>query len=71
MKRRFEEMTAIEIRPAPLITGVDLIAAGYRPGPRFGEILAAVEDAQLEHRLLTRAEALEWVLAQFPLEGGK
>ena len=71
VKRKFEEMSAAdEIKPAPLITGADLIAAGYRPGPRFGEILSAVEDAQLEHRLRTPAEALEWVLSQWPLESG-
>jgi len=70
VKRKWEEMTAEEIKPAPLITGADLIAAGYRPGPRFAEILSAVEDAQLEHRLSTPAEALDWVLAQWPLEGG-
>ncbi|HEY1219672.1 MAG: CCA tRNA nucleotidyltransferase [Bryobacteraceae bacterium] len=69
VKRRFEEMTAEELKPAPLITGADLIAAGYHPGPRFGEILSAVEDAQLESRLRTPAEALDWVLAQYPLEG--
>ncbi|MGA3261622.1 MAG: CCA tRNA nucleotidyltransferase [Bryobacteraceae bacterium] len=72
VKRKFEEMSAAdEIKPAPLITGADLIAAGYRPGPRFGEILSAVEDAQLEHRLSTPAEALEWVLGEWPLEDGK
>ena len=71
VKRKFEEMSAAdEIKPAPLITGADLIAAGFRPGPRFGEILSAVEDAQLEHRLRTPAEALEWVLAQWPPESG-
>jgi len=69
VKRKWEEMTADEIKPAPLITGADLIAAGYRPGPRFAEILSAVEDAQLEHRLSTPAEALEWVLGQWPVEG--
>ncbi|MGA2275070.1 MAG: CCA tRNA nucleotidyltransferase [Bryobacteraceae bacterium] len=69
VKRKWEEMTAEEIKPAPLITGADLIAAGYRPGPRFAEILSAVEDAQLEHRLSTPAEALEWVLGQYPPEG--
>ncbi|MGB7761074.1 MAG: CCA tRNA nucleotidyltransferase [Bryobacteraceae bacterium] len=70
VKRKWEEMTAAEIKPAPLITGADLIAAGYHPGPRFGEILSAVEDAQLESRLRTPAEALDWVLEQWPLEGG-
>jgi poly(A) polymerase len=69
MKYKLEEMTGDEIKPAPLITGADLIAAGYRPGPRFGEILSAVEDAQLEHRLRTQTEAMTWVLAQYPLAG--
>ena len=68
VKRKFEEMTAEELKPAPLITGADLIAAGYHPGPRFAEILSAVEDAQLEHRLSTPAEALDWVLGKWPLE---
>jgi poly(A) polymerase len=71
VKRKWEEMAAAgEIKPAPLITGADLIAAGYRPSPRFSEILSAVEDAQLEHRLTTPAEALEWVLGQWPVEDG-
>src|SRR5258707_592720 len=39
------------IRPRALITGQDLIDAGYEPGPRFKEILGALEDAQLEGRL--------------------
>jgi poly(A) polymerase len=54
------------IRPAPLITGHDLIAAGYTPGPVFRRILQAVEEAQLENRIKTRAEALELVVSQFP-----
>ena len=71
VKRKWEEMAAAgEIKPAPLIAGADLIAAGYRPSPRFSEILSAVEDAQLEHRLTTPAEALEWVLGQWPVEDG-
>ncbi len=54
------------IRPAPLITGHDLIEAGYEPGPRFAEILAAVEDAQLEGRLASREAAMEFVRQDFP-----
>ena len=42
----------------PLITGRDLIAAGYAPGPRFKEILTAVEDRQLEGTLRSKEEAL-------------
>jgi poly(A) polymerase len=55
------------IRPAPLITGRDLIEAGYEPGPRFKEVLTAVEDAQLEGRLMSRAAAMEFVRREFPV----
>jgi poly(A) polymerase len=64
-----EKMSSIPpeaIRPKPLVTGDDLIAAGYMPGPRFKEILDAVEDGQLEGRLATRTDALTWVQQQFP-----
>ncbi|MGA8151775.1 MAG: CCA tRNA nucleotidyltransferase [Terriglobales bacterium] len=52
--------------PAPLITGDDLIAAGYKPGPRFKEILSAVEDGQLEGRLESKDAALQLVAREFP-----
>lgn len=52
-------MPAEEVRPVPLITGKDLIEAGFRPGPRFGQALREVEDAQMENRITIRAEALE------------
>jgi poly(A) polymerase len=54
------------IRPTPLITGRDLIEAGYEPGPRFKEVLTAVEDAQLEGRLASREAAMEFVRHEFP-----
>jgi poly(A) polymerase len=54
------------MRPTPLITGRDLIEAGYEPGPRFKDILSAVEDAQLEGRLLSREAAMEFVRRDFP-----
>ena len=57
-KEKFQTMPAGQIRPAPLITGNDLIAAGYKPGPRFKELLTAVEDAQLERTITTKEEAL-------------
>jgi len=43
------------------LTGDDLIHAGYTPGPRFGKVLTAIEDAQLEGRITTREEAFELV----------
>jgi poly(A) polymerase len=56
-----------KMRPEPLVTGDDLIAAGFVPGPRFKEILSAVEDAQLEGRLHSREDALQFVSREFPL----
>lgn len=47
------------LAPAPLLTGDDLVAAGYRPGPAFRPVLEAVYDAQLEGRVNDRAGALE------------
>ena len=59
--------TPVEVmRPAPLISGDDLIDAGYSPGPQFKEILAAIEDGQLEGRLRDRDAAMEFVRQQYP-----
>jgi poly(A) polymerase len=55
------------IRPAPLLTGEDLIAKGYEPGPLFKEILSAVEDGQLDGHLPSKEAAMEFVSRTFPL----
>jgi len=67
IQNKLAEIPPEKIRPSPLVTGDDLIAAGYMPGPRFREILETVEDAQLEGRLLARDAALEFVKREFPL----
>jgi len=66
-----EHLTEEEQRPPRLVTGDDLIARGYRPGPRFKEILEAVLDAQIEGRVRTREEALALVEREFPQGDGK
>ncbi|NDQ56034.1 MAG: CCA tRNA nucleotidyltransferase [Acidipila sp.] len=48
------------VRPARLVTGDDLLLEGLRPGPRFRQILEAVEEAQLEGKLANRDEALAY-----------
>ncbi len=64
--RRFLETTPPQqLRPLRLMTGEDLKEMGLRPGPRFKEILQAVEDAQLEGRLGSREEALAFVHRNF------
>jgi len=57
------------MRPSPLISGDDLIAAGYPPGPLFKKILSAVEDGQLEGHLRSREEAMAFVRSEFPNAG--
>ena len=64
-RQQLEAMSHEEIRPTLLVTGGDLIAAGYRPGPRFREMLTAAEDAQLEGAVTTRDEGLALLREQF------
>lgn len=49
----------VGLSPDPLITGEDLIADGFSPGPLFKRILDEVRDAQLEGRVTTKAAAME------------
>ncbi len=65
--RKREEFANEPIIPPPLLRGDDLIALGLKPGPKFGEILEAVETRQLEGTLRTREEALEWVKREHSL----
>src|SRR5229473_2141602 len=65
--RKREEFANEPIIPPPLVRGDDLIALGMKPGPRFGEILEAVETLQLEGALKDREEALDWVKREYSL----
>jgi poly(A) polymerase len=64
-RRRREELSEEEVRPQLLVTGRDLIAAGYQPGPRFKEMLALAEDAQLEGRIHSTEEGLALIATEF------
>jgi len=64
---KLDEFPDEHLKPAPLVTGADLIAAGYHPGPIFSTILTAVEDAQLEGRIHTAGEGLALVREMFPI----
>ena len=66
VRERFSSMPEAIVRPKPLITGRELIAAGYAPGARFREMLRAAEDAQLEGSIATAEEALQLVRERFP-----
>ena len=68
--RKREEFANEPIIPPPLVRGDELIALGLKPGPKFGEILEAVETRQLEGTLCSSEEALEWVKREY-LSGKK
>jgi putative nucleotidyltransferase with HDIG domain len=63
VKEKMAEFGEEELRPPRLLTGKDLIAEGYKPGPAFAKALSAVETAQLEGQIATRQEALAIVRA--------
>jgi poly(A) polymerase len=65
-RRKLAEYSEEHLTPKPLVTGADLIGAGYEPGPLFSEILEKVEDAQLEGRVRTPGEAMALVREMFP-----
>jgi poly(A) polymerase len=68
-REKIANMPGEVMNPPPLVTGDDLIAAGYKPGPRFKEILSAVEDGQLEGRLQSKDAAMQMVAREFPVAG--
>jgi tRNA nucleotidyltransferase (CCA-adding enzyme) len=53
--------------PQPLLLGRHLIELGLRPGPQFGEILAAAFEAQLEGEFFDLDEALGWLAGRTDL----
>ena len=59
LKAKAVELPPEVIKPAPLLTGHDLLALGFKPGPAVGQVLREVEELQLEERLKSREEALE------------
>jgi poly(A) polymerase len=65
VQSKLNELPPERLKPARLISGNDLIEAGYEPGPAFQHILREVEDAQLEGRICTRDEALALAQERF------
>ena len=66
IREKMEEYGREEIKPPSLLNGRDLIDLGYSPGPVFSEILGQVQEMQLENRLSSREEAVEFVLKNYP-----
>ncbi len=62
---KFDEFADEEIKPAPLLSGKELIEMGYQPGPLFSEILDYVEEAQLEGSIKNAEEAKQLVTEKY------
>jgi len=64
-KSKYEEFLKEPPPPTRIITGEDLIALGYQPGPTFKIILDKIEDEILEGRIHTKEEGLEYLKINF------
>jgi hypothetical protein len=53
-----------QLDPPALVTGQDLIAAGYKPNPKFKDWLFRVRCLQLDGQLNTKEQALEMLRAE-------
>jgi poly(A) polymerase len=71
MSERYGDLPEEAVRPTPLITGRELIAAGYLPGPAFKQMLHSAEDAQLEGTVATVEEALKLLHQKFGEAGSR
>ncbi len=67
VRERYESMPAETVRPRLLVTGRELIEAGYKPGAEFKQMLRAAEDAQLEGQVKTAEEAIKLIRERFPV----
>jgi poly(A) polymerase len=60
LRQKQLEIPVNEVKPNPLLTGKDLIALGFIPGPVFKTVLGEAYDLQLEGKITTMEEAIEW-----------
>lgn len=58
--RALEEEKKTRSLPPPLLSGRDLIALGMKPGPELGKILREIADLQLENKLISKEDALNF-----------
>ena len=61
LRTRAAALTRVELWPAALITSSELAQAGIPRGPRWGELLYAGEDAQLDGEFSDLAGARAWL----------
>ena len=65
VRRFLAETPPEQVRPPRLITGDDLLALGFSPGPDIKLMLGTVEEAQLNGTIHTHEEAMALIRASF------
>jgi len=55
-----KNLDVIEEVPKPILTGKMLISLGVNPGPEMGEIIKESFDLQLDDKIISEEEALNW-----------
>lgn len=65
LKKRLNDFQKEELKPKPFVSGNDLIVMGIPPSPVMKEILSDVYLEQLEGRLRTKEEMLDWVKKKY------
>lgn len=66
-----ERLKVADSAPKPLVFGRDLIALGLKPSVRFGVILKACYEAQLDGKIATREEGVEFARLLATEENGQ
>jgi poly(A) polymerase len=62
LEHQFDGLCTQDVAPAPFVTGDDLVAQGLKPGRLFKRVLDAVYDAQLEDRVRTKEQAMQYAM---------
>ncbi len=65
LKEKTDEFKQEDLKPKPWINGHDLIALGIKPGPLMKEIIEEAYSLQLESKMNSKSDTLEWVKQQY------
>jgi putative nucleotidyltransferase with HDIG domain len=71
LRKSRDKINEEALKPEPLLRGRDLLKLGFKPGPRFGEILSTVYDAQLDEEISSYDEAVILVEQKYPDRQGR
>lgn len=62
-------LAVADAKPKPLVQGRDLLARGFKPGPRVGAILKLAYEAQLDGRFATKEAGVAYAMGAMDVTG--